>query len=156
MADADAATAQHSIEWGGEGVFTHPFFGKVERGDSPLVGGLGLIVLLLRNRPIFQEGIRALEGFFGIIVIRLRFGHGGGLLRLIDLQEEIPFFDRVAFNHLNGGNFPVHFGTNIDRFICLERSDGLKGLWQGTNGNGDELGRHGGILGGSSSLHTTR
>ena len=78
---------ENSVERGGEGVFPHPLFCQVESGHTPLVGSAGLVVFLLRNRPVLKEGIGSFQGFLAVVVVGFGLSDGGGLFRLIDLKE---------------------------------------------------------------------
>ena len=87
LANTDVAMTENSVERGGEGVFPHSLFCQVESGHTPLVGSAGLVVFLLRNRPVLKEGIGSFQGFLAVVVVGFGLSDGGGLFRLIDLKE---------------------------------------------------------------------
>jgi hypothetical protein len=139
LTDANGAVTKDASEGSSQGIFLESFAGEKQRSLGPHRVRTGLIVFLLGNGAVGEEGIGALQCLLGVKVIGFCLCDTRGLFGFVDLEKHISFFDYGTFDHGDGGYFSVDLGFDVDGFFRLKGADGSEGFEEGTFLDGNQL-----------------
>jgi hypothetical protein len=139
LTDANCAVTKDPSEGSGQGIFLESFAGEEDRGQGPHRVCTGLIVFLLGNSAVGEEGIGALECLLSVKVVGFCLRDTRGLFGFVDLEKNIAFFNDGTFDHGDGGYFSIDLGLDVDGFFCLKAANGSEGFEEGTFLDGNQF-----------------
>ena len=130
VAGRDGARARDAVEGRLDFHFVEAHAEQLELGLGGVVVGAGLVGVGLRDELLRDEVLGAAEVLRGELEARLGLRELGAELGVVDAQENLPLFHRLALVEQHLAHLPGDFGADLRGLVGRERADELERLDQ--------------------------